>query len=111
MTQSSTGQTSEDGNNINRKLASVARRRSLSVFRRETRTIRFYWQHSPWLTQFALGRADNALLPPPLVVCRQCFLSIPGNANVFPGAFRDFSAAPLRRAHYKINTARSFVLQ
>jgi hypothetical protein len=74
----STGQTSQDGNNINRKL-SQRRRRRLFLFsdeHRETRTIRFYWAHSRWLTQFALGRADNAISSSssPVVVSAQCFL-------------------------------------
>ena len=43
----------------------------------ETRTIRFYWAHSRWLTQFALGRADNAISSSSstvVVVSAQCFL-------------------------------------
>ena len=102
MTKPSTGQTSEDGNNINRKLASVPRR--LSVSRRGTRTIRFHWQHSPWLT-LCLHSAERVMLspPPPCCLC-SVFLVFQGNANVFPRVFRDFCVAPLRIAHYKINT-------
>jgi hypothetical protein len=109
MTQSSTGQTSEDGNT-----SKTRQRRSPSFsFCFQTRHGRFGFTGNIRRGWLSLHSAERIMLspPPPLVVCRQCFLSILGHANVFPGAFRDFSVAPLRRTHYKINTTRSFVLQ